>query len=75
MCMDILTQCWLFYTGHNDSSGLRFYYTSNLRDYDAGIFAVVDAVNSFMIIPPKQESWLTVGYCSKECYKVRSARS
>ncbi|XP_020618268.1 DBH-like monooxygenase protein 1 [Orbicella faveolata] len=55
--------------GHNDSSGVRFYYTSNLREYDAGIFAVGESVSPFMIIPPKQESWMTVGYCSKECYK------
>ncbi|XP_078372321.1 DBH-like monooxygenase protein 1 homolog [Oculina patagonica] len=55
--------------GRKDSSGLRFYYTSNLREYDAGIFAVGEAVSSFMIIPPKQKSWLTVSYCSKECYQ------
>ena len=24
-----------------------------------------------MVIPPKQESWLTVGYCAKECSEVR----
>lgn len=63
------------YAGREDSSGVRFSYTSNLREYDAGIFAVGEAIGSFMIIPPKQESWLSVGYCSKECYKVRPARS
>lgn len=73
--MYILTHCWFVYAGREDSSGVRFSYTSNLREYDAGIFAVGEAVGSFMIIPPKQESWLSVGYCSKECYKVRPARS
>jgi len=73
--MYILTQRWFVYAGRKDSSGVRFSYTSNLREYDAGIFAVGEAISSFMIIPPKQESWLSVGYCSKECYKVRPARS
>jgi len=53
--------------GRKDSSGVRFYYTSTLRQYDAGIFAVGYKVSPYMIIPPKQESWLTVGYCAKEC--------
>ncbi|KAJ7371681.1 DBH-like monooxygenase protein 1 [Desmophyllum pertusum] len=55
--------------GRKDSSGVRFYYTPNLREYDAGIFAVGEAVTKFMMIPPKQKSWLTVGYCPKECYQ------
>ena len=71
--MDVLTHCWFVYAGHNDSSGIRFYYTSNLREYDAGIFAIGEATTSFLVIPPRQESWLSVGYCSKECYKVRPA--
>lgn len=57
-------------TGRQDSSGVRFSYSPNLRQYDAGIFAVGDAVTPFMVIPPKQESWLTVGYCPKVCYQV-----
>ncbi|XP_066027869.1 DBH-like monooxygenase protein 1 [Pocillopora verrucosa] len=54
--------------GRKDSSGIRFYYTSHLREYDAGIMCVGERISKFAIIPPKQESWLTVGYCPKECY-------
>ncbi|CAH3193166.1 unnamed protein product [Porites evermanni] len=53
--------------GRKDSSGARFYYSSNLREFDAGIFAVGLKISPYMVIPPKQESWLTVGYCAKEC--------
>ena len=56
--------------GRKDSSGIRFYYTSHLREYDAGIMCVGERISKFAIIPPKQESWLTVGYCPKECYQV-----
>jgi len=55
--------------GRKDSSGVRFYYSSSLRQYDSGIFSVGDAISTFMVIPPKQESWMTVGYCPKECYQ------
>ncbi|KAL9952237.1 hypothetical protein ACROYT_G039460 [Oculina patagonica] len=53
--------------GRKDSSGLRFFYTSNLRKYDAGIIAVGESSLPFMVIPPKQESWISTGYCPKQC--------
>ena len=31
---------------------------------------VGEAFTSYMVIPPQQESWLTKGYCPKECYQV-----
>ena len=62
-------------TGRSDSSGVRFYYTPNLRQYDAGVYSVGDAVTTFMAIPPKQESWLTIGYCPKECNQVIRRRT
>lgn len=58
-------------TGRKDSSGLRFFYTSNIRRYDAGVLTVGEVSLPYMIIPPKQKSWLTVGYCPKECSQVR----
>ena len=60
----------LFFTGRNDSSGVRFHYTSNIRQYDAGTLAVGDASSNFLVIPPKQKSWLSVGFCPKECNQV-----
>lgn len=53
--------------GRTDSSGVKFYYTSNLRQYDAGMLSVGPSTDSFLVIPPKQESWISVGYCPKEC--------
>lgn len=53
--------------GRKDSSGLRFFYTSNIRIYDAGILLVGEASLPYLVIPPKQNTWLTVGYCPKEC--------
>lgn len=55
--------------GRKDNSGVRFYYTPHLRDYDAGTMTVGEAFTSYMVIPPQQESWLTKGYCPKECYQ------
>ena len=27
-------------------------------------------VNSWMIVPPKQKDWITVGYCMHQCTEV-----
>lgn len=56
-------------TGILDSSGLRFHYTSQLREYQAGILTVGWLVSERMIIPPHQESWETQGYCVEDCTK------
>ncbi|KAL9960045.1 hypothetical protein ACROYT_G033442 [Oculina patagonica] len=53
--------------GMIDSSGLRFFYTKQLRKYDAGVLQVGAGVNSAMLIPPKQTDWQIDGYCTKEC--------
>ena len=59
----------LFVAGILDSSGLRFHYTSQLREYQAGILTVGWLVSGNMIIPPHQESWETQGYCVEDCTK------
>ena len=65
-----LTHClYLFVAGILDSSGLRFHYTSQLREYQAGILTVGWLVSERMIIPPHQESWETQGYCVEDCTK------
>ncbi|CAH3032072.1 unnamed protein product [Pocillopora meandrina] len=56
-------------TGILDSSGLRFHYTSQVREYQAGILTVGWLVSKNMIIPPHQESWETQGYCVEDCTK------
>ena len=60
----------MFFLGTKDSSGVTFYYTDNLRTYDAGIVDVGVSVNSWHIIPPKQQNWLSVGYCMHQCTEV-----
>ncbi|XP_043075757.1 DBH-like monooxygenase protein 2 homolog [Puntigrus tetrazona] len=50
-------------TGRVDSSGLRLYYTSELRQHDAGILITGLAVAPGYAIPPKAKSFLTYGLC------------
>ena len=61
-----------FNLGTKDSSGLTFYYTDKLRQYDAGIADVGPGINSWFIIPPKQKDWVSVGYCMHQCTEVSS---
>ncbi|XP_043075759.1 DBH-like monooxygenase protein 2 homolog [Puntigrus tetrazona] len=49
--------------GRVDSSGLRFYYTSELRQHDAGVLGTGLAVALPYAIPPKAKSFLTYGLC------------
>ena len=59
-----------FSTGFVDSSGLRFYY-SEPRKYDSSVLEVaIRPLPKDLIIPPKQSSWLSSGYCSKRCTKL-----
>ena len=58
----------LFNAGVVDSSGLRFTYTSQLREYDAGILLTGINVNGILhLIPPNAESFLSYGDCSADC--------
>ena len=50
-----------------DSSGLRFYYTKQLRKYDAGVLHVGAFVDYRLMIPPKETNWEINGFCSEEC--------
>ncbi|XP_026113970.1 DBH-like monooxygenase protein 2 homolog [Carassius auratus] len=49
--------------GRVDNSGLRFYYTSELRQHDAAVLGTGLAVNPGYAIPPKAKSFLTYGLC------------
>ncbi|XP_044179878.1 DBH-like monooxygenase protein 1 isoform X2 [Acropora millepora] len=53
--------------GMIDSSGLRFYYTKQLRKYDAGVLQVGAFVDSTLMIPPNETNWEINGFCSEEC--------
>ncbi|XP_068222671.1 MOXD1 homolog 1-like [Palaemon carinicauda] len=51
-----------------DNSGLRIYYTENLRQYDAGILMTGHKVTPMQIIPPRQQ-WFSVGICEAyDCF-------
>ncbi|KAE8582306.1 hypothetical protein XENTR_v10020073 [Xenopus tropicalis] len=53
--------------GLRDSSGIRLYYTSTLRRYDAGIMEVGLVYSPVMAIPPGQKDFLLTGYCTDKC--------
>ena len=53
--------------GMIDSSGLRFYYTKQLRKYDAGVLQVGAFVDDTLMIPPKETNWEINGFCNEEC--------
>uniref|UniRef100_A0A671NI23 DBH-like monooxygenase protein 2 homolog n=2 Tax=Sinocyclocheilus anshuiensis TaxID=1608454 RepID=A0A671NI23_9TELE len=46
-----------------DNTGLRFYYTSELRQHDAAVLMTGLAVAPGYAIPPKAKSFLTYGLC------------
>jgi len=50
-----------------DSSGMRFYYTKQLRKYEAGMLFIGAAVTTSLMIPPNQVDWETTGFCSADC--------
>ena len=54
-------------SGIVDSSGLRFYYTENVRQYDAGIFYTGTYSSPHLLIPPQQTNWKMKGYCPAVC--------
>ncbi|KAK2883924.1 hypothetical protein QQF64_016266 [Cirrhinus molitorella] len=49
--------------GRVDNSGLRFHYTSELRQHDAAVLGTGLVVASGYAIPPKAKSFLTYGLC------------
>ncbi|XP_050715576.1 uncharacterized protein LOC126998176 [Eriocheir sinensis] len=49
-----------------DSSGIRLFYTDQLRQHDAGTILFGHSVSPLHIIPPAQK-WLTAGYCDASC--------
>ncbi|KAK3703839.1 hypothetical protein QZH41_012444, partial [Actinostola sp. cb2023] len=57
-------------SGLKDNSGLRFHYTSILRQYDAGILWAGWDVTDQMWIPPMQPAWTSIGYCPSQCTQI-----
>ncbi|XP_071945933.1 DBH-like monooxygenase protein 1 isoform X2 [Antedon mediterranea] len=51
----------------HDNSGVRFYYTSTLRQYEAGVWQFGELVSPFQAIPPKEQLFKTFGICYGDC--------
>uniref|UniRef100_A0A8C2H7N4 Monooxygenase, DBH-like 1, like n=1 Tax=Cyprinus carpio TaxID=7962 RepID=A0A8C2H7N4_CYPCA len=49
--------------GRVDNSGLRFYYTSELRQHDAAVLGAGLVIAPWYAIPPNAKSFLTYGLC------------
>ncbi|EFA04095.2 MOXD1 homolog 2 [Tribolium castaneum] len=55
--------------GSLDGSGLRLYYTPELRRHDAGVISIGMDPNWRHIIPPGQQRVVSSGHCVSECTK------
>ena len=51
------------------TSGFRFYYDKP-RMYDASMLTMGVRFSNGLIIPPKQENWISSGACTKACSSV-----
>lgn len=54
-------------SGSLDGTGLRLYYTPELRRHDAGVLSVGMDPNWRHIIPPGQQKVVSSGHCVSEC--------
>lgn len=50
-----------------DSSGVEFFYTSEPRQFEAGIMNLGHVVDNSMIIPPRTDRYDIIGKCAPEC--------
>ncbi|XP_030638796.1 DBH-like monooxygenase protein 1 homolog [Chanos chanos] len=50
-----------------DSSGLRLFYTTTLRRYDAGVIETGVWVSLYHMLPPGMDEYVTEGHCTREC--------
>ncbi|XP_077208807.1 DBH-like monooxygenase protein 1 [Paroedura picta] len=55
--------------GKMDNSGLRLFYTPDLRRYDAGVIEAGLWVSLFHNIPPGMPEFMSEGHCTLECLK------
>jgi hypothetical protein len=53
-----------------DSSGMRFWHTGQMRQYDAGTMNFGYAVDEVFLIPPGQTAYEYTAHCPSECSKA-----
>nr|CAG4647751.1 EOG090X0318 [Moina brachiata] len=58
-----------------DSSGIRMWYTSHLRKYDAGVMELGLEYTDKMALPPGIDSFTLSGFCIAECTAVSLPKS
>ena len=56
-----------FFLDFVDSSGLRFWYSDQLRKYDAGVLYVGTRSNYALTMPPGQPKWKSTSHCPAAC--------
>ena len=59
--------CIVVYTGIIDSSGIRFYFTAEPPQQNAGIITVGQPFMGHMIVPPHVERYTVAGHCQQKC--------
>lgn len=64
---------FFIFIGTKDSSGMRIWYTSSPREYDAGIFEVGYYVHPYMVIPPNAKNFTITGVSLDDCTTKVSA--
>ena len=50
-----------------DSSGMRVKMTSHLRQHDASSLSFTHHIDVRQVVPPKQEAFITRGFCAPQC--------
>lgn len=56
-----------------DNSGIRIFYTNQLRQHEAGVMETGMEITLTQFIPPHEDSFLSEGICSMECLKLVSS--
>jgi hypothetical protein len=56
-----------------DDSGLRLYYTHNLRKFDAGVLTIGVSSGNTQLVPPKQKYFTNLGICGQKCTSERNS--
>ena len=50
-----------------DNSGVKLFYTENLREFDAATLRIGHELNALHTMPPEQKSFVTTGRCTSDC--------
>ncbi|KAH3863952.1 DBH-like monooxygenase protein 1 homolog [Dreissena polymorpha] len=50
-----------------DNSGMRITFTQNLRAHESGLLMTGVTVDPTHIIPPREQNFMTTGFCHRDC--------